>query len=501
MIDKIFNISLSISAIIVMLLIITPFINKRYTARWRYFVWLILSIRLIIPLQIELPDAPVKIRVPEHNVTIQSDIIVSHVKIDSAEIKNVRNSVLQSAAAPAAKLKDVLTIAWAVGATAFFLFHIVVYLHFTGEIRKWSISTDIQSNPEVMVCRKILSPMLAGYFKPVILLPNLEYEDNDLSMILYHEQVHYRRGDLWYKLILILANSIHWFNPFVYLMVYLAGRDLEFSCDDIVIKNQNLEFRKKYSKIILNTAYQTGTTALSTYFNGGKKNMKQRLKNIFDTEARKRGTLAIALILIIAAMAGSLVACSSASATTQSEEVNKPEEVTLAGMPKGIKCIMAEKAPNAKLEKLIIDEFDIPDEYLKETRYYYNYVDLNNDGTEEIFAVVMGMYTSGTGGSSALLVNQDEKDLQVGQVFNLVHTPVIISNELTNGHRDIIAEYYGGGANPEERYRVLKYKDGIYPDVQDGTVIKSIDDVKGTAIICNDIEKEIKDGTALTLKK
>lgn len=497
MLENIFSISLSISAIIALLLIISPLLKRHYTAKWRYFVWLILAIRLIIPFRIDLPQEPIQIRVPVQNVTIHSQIITPTPMVNLNHKKIANNSASSSASipVPAAGMKDVLVIVWAIGASSFFVYYIVGYLRFTRKIRIWCISTKIQSNPEVMICKKISSPMLIGFFNTVILLPNSDYKDNELSAILSHEQAHYKRGDLWYKLILIVANSIHWFNPLVYIMVQLANRDLEFSCDDIVIENQDLAFRKNYSNAILNTAYHIGTTKLFTYFNGGKKNMKQRFKNIFDTETKNRGTLAIAMILAITVMAGSLVACSSASATAL------PEEVTFTDMPEGITCTIAEKEKYSKLEKLIIDEFDIPDEYLKETRYYYNYVDLNNDGNEEIFVVVMGIYTSGTGGSSAIIVNQNEDELNVSQSLSLIHTPVIISDKLTNGYKEIIVEYYGGGETQEERYVVLKNTDGSYNDVSDGTPLGSIDDIKGTAIICNDIEKEVEEGTALTLSK
>jgi len=63
--------------------------------------------------------------------------------------------------------------------------------------------------------------------------------------------VHYKRHDLWYKLLLIIANGMHWFNPIVYIMVKKANRDLEHACDDDVVKNEELEYRKDYSRVIL----------------------------------------------------------------------------------------------------------------------------------------------------------------------------------------------------------------------------------------------------------
>ena len=80
---------------------------------------------------------------------------------------------------------------------------------------------------QVKVCRKIHSPMITGLFRPTLLLPHEDYEKADLEVILKHELIHFRRNDLWFKLLLILANALHWFNPFIYVMVREANRDIE----------------------------------------------------------------------------------------------------------------------------------------------------------------------------------------------------------------------------------------------------------------------------------
>ncbi len=32
-----------------MLIALTPFINKRYAAKWKYWIWLFLAVRLLLP--------------------------------------------------------------------------------------------------------------------------------------------------------------------------------------------------------------------------------------------------------------------------------------------------------------------------------------------------------------------------------------------------------------------------------------------------------------------
>jgi hypothetical protein len=160
--------------------------------------------------------------------------------------------------------------------------------------------------------------------------------------------------------------------------------------------------------------------------------------------------------------------------------------------------LMAETQAYPELKQLIIDTYEVPQDYLSRTKYYYNYVDLNNDGAEEIFVVVMGPYTSGSGGSSAMIVYPVNDQLHVNQTMTLVQTPIIISDTITNGANEIIVYRSGGGA--ESTYVKLTCSDGYYTNVSDGDPIENLDGITGTAIIANDIIKDIDSGNFLTLE-
>jgi hypothetical protein len=164
-----------------------------------------------------------------------------------------------------------------------------------------------------------------------------------------------------------------------------------------------------------------------------------------------------------------------------------------------ISKIYAESKPNKELEKVIIEYLKVPAEYLDKTKYYYNYVDLNMDGSDEIFVVVMGPYTSGTGGNTALhIIQTPTNGMQVNQEFTLINTPIIISDKVTKGCKEIIVKNSGGGATGN--YVVLTARDGQYTSVNEGTAIKGLEGVSGISIINNDIIKDMEEGKALYLK-
>lgn len=240
--------------------------------------------------------------------------------------------------------------------------------------------------------------------------------------------------------------------------------------------------------------------------------MKKRFENVIHSGKKRRGIAALMIFMIACLGLSFLVACSSngidagketevpAAANAEAGADKTAEQQEPEKLSEYITGVYAESESNSKLEETIIKYLEIPDEYLEKTMYYYNYVDLNGDGTDEIFAVVMGPYTSGTGGNTALhIIQTPTKEMHVNQKFTLIQTPIIISDKVTKGCNEIIVMRSGGGAASE--YVVLTCSDGQYKTVNEGTVIRDLKEVSGKAIICNDIVKDIEEEKALYLKK
>lgn len=183
-----------------------------------------------------------------------------------------------------------------------------------------------------------------------------------------------------------------------------------------------------------------------------------------------------------------------------SEEVETGEEVAFdtdtlftGWLPEGVEQVLSETGSNRLLRQTIIDYYEIPAEYYEQTRYYYNYVDLDGDGTEEIFVVIVGSYTGGTGGNSALWCQEQEGDMQIRQAFTMVNTPVIVEEDT----KDLLLQRSGGGAETEIVRLVCK--DGVYTNVADAQAVERMEEMKGTAIICNNLIKDMENGSFLTL--
>lgn len=248
-IGNILIISLGTSVLIAVLLLMIPVLDKHYSARWRYFVWLIVTLRLILPFNIVPVSAPVQIPVTESSVDLKMSELPLTVAESNTEWREETSSSGERVyLIPIMTKRTLFTLLWFCGAAAFALFQLICHLRFRLAIRGHLSDTDIK---DVKICPLIGSPLVTGLFKPLILLPSDDYSDKELEFILAHERTHIRRHDLWYKLLLLIANAVHWFNPIVYLMVRRAARDLEYSCDYLVVKDTCMDYRRDYSMTIL----------------------------------------------------------------------------------------------------------------------------------------------------------------------------------------------------------------------------------------------------------
>lgn len=159
-----------------------------------------------------------------------------------------------------------------------------------------------------------------------------------------------------------------------------------------------------------------------------------------------------------------------------------------------VKYIASETVKDERLEEAIINVYSLKPEDIEEydIRYYYNRIDLNGDNNPETFVMLVEpTLFCGSGGCSALIFRDEDEEYKLVSRFTLVHNPIIVSNDKTNGWRDIIMYVSGGGV--ESFFSRLKFDGNEYPmnpsveeEVKPGTKIK------GTAIISDDITNNLQ---------
>lgn len=128
----------------------------------------------------------------------------------------------------------------------------------------------------------LLSPVLAGVFRPrIILPPDLDPDSPAGRMVLAHEHVHRRRLDNLWRTLAILIACVHWFNPLVWVMLRAFLHDMELSCDEAVLRKGRYgrEERKAYARTLLRFA-EDKRFLISTAFGGSR--VKVRVANVLN---------------------------------------------------------------------------------------------------------------------------------------------------------------------------------------------------------------------------
>lgn len=311
--------SAGVGIVVLALWLLGRHLDARYAARWKYWVWLVLAVRLVVPWNI-LPDTAIS--VPQH--TSNTALVQTPVQTVPEEIQpTVTESTRPSAPAPAPVLPDpadLLAALWLVGAAAVLAVQLAGYARARRKLlknaqypREGQAANALHrlapsGRVRLAVCPAADSPLLLGYLRPVLVLPEQNFTGQELDFILCHELCHYRRRDLWYKLLLALACSLHWFNPLVWWMSRQASADLELSCDDRVVRDLNILSRRAYAETILSCIRPGGApAALSTAFQGGKPALRRRFTNLFDTRKKATGWGALAMLAVCAVLAGALL--------------------------------------------------------------------------------------------------------------------------------------------------------------------------------------------------
>lgn len=121
-------ISISTSLIIIFLLIFAPFLNKRYAIKWKYLIWIVIAMRLIIPFNMDIPfpqiiiDIPAEITIPINTYNENDTSTVSSIEQEPIEIhhENTMKAPSQTALKPSKfTLLDIIACLWLTGCLLF----------------------------------------------------------------------------------------------------------------------------------------------------------------------------------------------------------------------------------------------------------------------------------------------------------------------------------------------------------------------------------------------
>ncbi|MBT5706956.1 MAG: hypothetical protein HOI66_11610, partial [Verrucomicrobia bacterium] len=356
-------------SLIVGLILITAWVlRKRLSARVQHGLWLILLLKLMVPL---LPTSPlsffnlvpaqawIELRMssPEKvlervgtvdqesptTFSVQSLATTPH---QGEEIPGVLSRAVQNPEAieEAFSWMSLAFWVWLSGCVLFLLQMIYHNIRFARSLRlgqrtQSSLVIDLlhlQSEqiglrraPVLMEISGLTAPAVFGVRNPTIVLPRgviADLTEEQLRHVFLHELAHIKRWDLLVHWLAHLLRIVHWFNPIIWFAVGRMRRDCEVATDSLALKCAGEKNRQAYGETILHLLRRVKDQNRVPGLVGiveRKSEIGRRIVSIRDFRRHpKRSVVALAMVAVL-----SIVSLTRAIPRTDSvQEAAVPQE-------------------------------------------------------------------------------------------------------------------------------------------------------------------------------
>ena len=255
------------SAMILMVLALRLFLKKHLPRGIFPTLWCAAAVRLLLP--ITVPTHLSVWNLLHTPATAQANGVISDVLTPFPSLAT--NSITEPAA-DAAGIRPMLLV-WLVCAILLAAYFVIGYTCMVRRFRGTRLAPQpsidalldrfrFSRDPRICMSNSHRAPLTFGVFRPTVLLPeDLPVGDAQFQLILAHELAHIRRKDCLRKLLLTVCLCLYWWNPLVWLMVWLANRDMELACDEAVLRALGPDCKKAYALTLLDMAQRNPKSA------------------------------------------------------------------------------------------------------------------------------------------------------------------------------------------------------------------------------------------------
>ena len=308
------------------LLILALLLGKRclgnaISRQWRYYIWFIVLLRLLLPFGPEVSLLGSTYRAMDQAITqapspppqsvpdISEDELTPAVGAERADEN--RQAETWTAVQPLRDVGELLLhqiwLVWLVAALGLLIRKITIYQGFIRYVKAGMTPvSDIEKLDQLSAAAEragvgkpvelcvnplISSPLLIGAFRPCVVLPRADIPEKEFWYIALHELTHYKRRDMFYKWLVQITVCLHWFNPLVYLMSREITRACEFSCDEAVLTKMGCDNAQDYGKTLLNAMAAVGKYKESVgavTLSENKQLLKERLGAIMSFKKKSK---------------------------------------------------------------------------------------------------------------------------------------------------------------------------------------------------------------------
>ncbi len=295
---KLLNMSLA-SSVLILAVLAARFILRKAPKKLVCLLWVIVAIRLIVPMSIHSAVSAFNYIGRYHLNNGELSYIVYNGQAENPEAEvHLMQSIIRSDDGPTMVMNSatvylpVLMNIWAAGVVILVLYAMVSYLRIYQHTR---LSMKLRGN--IYQCDSIPSPFILGLIRPRIYLPS-GLNPEDIKSVVSHERAHIARVDHVWKPLGYVLLCIHWFNPLVWVSYILLCRDIELACDEKVIANLTPEQKQAYSGALLRCSVpQKIITACPLAF--GEIGVKERVKGILNYKKPAFWVIIVTILLCI----------------------------------------------------------------------------------------------------------------------------------------------------------------------------------------------------------
>ena len=328
--------TLSGGLLALLLLLIKPLIRHRLPKAAQYFFWLVVLFTFLIPVSriITLPGTIADIA-PFYSVVGRNVVSTAEAQDRLPAMEMPVFTPATNVESPPAVTPDPITQAITIFMLIYplmfavvLLYNAIGYAYFVSKLRRkhfrplsfeQNMLTELtkgKRTPKMIVSHHAATPMLVGVFRPIIVLPNREYTNEQIHSILLHELTHMWRLDVAVKWLTLLACAAHWFNPLVWIFKGEIDRACELSCDEAVINNMDTYGKRNYGETLISVASnkKIPMPVLSTTMCQEKRALKERLTAIMKSKKHTKLAVLISAFILLAVI---LAACATGAGGNQ----------------------------------------------------------------------------------------------------------------------------------------------------------------------------------------
>lgn len=358
----ILKLNLIAAGIILLVKVMAMLLKGRFTALWKYLVWLMLSLSLLIPVRLPADLSVIQLEI---NTAAQHPLSDSNYT-EGAPAGSTHNGEsflpsdsMQAVSSPkinrAFPLHMVLSIflvLWITVAVLKLVCEFIAYRTSMKNLNRMSIPAyntvtlrsyssvcrlkGVRNPPELMQNATLSTPLLTGILKPQLYLPAVGYSAEELKLIFHHELSHYCHKDLWYKMLLRLCATVYWFNPFLLIMLKEADNDIENLCDTRVIRHCTTNDHKLYRRLLLRTvAIQNHIPYVTASLNDSTMVFKDRILYMINLKHLKKSILPGIMLtfLLIAVNASVAFSASEREPAAPARQIQSPDNIPAESDP------------------------------------------------------------------------------------------------------------------------------------------------------------------------